>query len=270
MTSPFSLRKVHKLLAPVDPASNREALGQIGGSGNLEADIGLCPLQTIEPFMMKYLPKEGKILEAGSGRGRWVFYLRREGFDVVGIEIAHAEVSAAKAFDPGVPISIGNVLATGLPDRSFDAVISLGVVEHFEDGPGKALEEVRRILKPGGCLLITVPTQNFARVAFFNRIKSVQNIVRKSKGRELQFEEYRYSRRQFETFLDAAGFEIIERAPDDFRPPHNMGLYTESRFVQHPSLPWQLNRPGRVLVSMLGLFSPWLYCSGTLWVCRPR
>ena len=128
------LRRVHKRFALIDPLSKREALGQIGGSGDLESDIALCPLQTIEPFFMKYLPGEGKILEAGSGRGRWVFYLQRKGYDVVGIEIAQAEIAAAKHFDPAAPITFGNVLRTGFADASFDAVISLGVVEHFEEG----------------------------------------------------------------------------------------------------------------------------------------
>lgn len=265
-----AIGRIHKRFAPIDPSSSREALGQIGGSGDLEADIALCSLQTIEPLMMKYLPRGGKILEAGSGRGRWVFYLRRKGYNVVGLEIARAEIAAAKAFDSSVPITEGNVLHTGFPDASFDAMISLGVVEHFEEGPGGALDEARRILKTGAVFLVTVPTQNFVRVALFNRIKNLQNSFRRIKGTHMAFEEYRYSRRQFELLVRRSGFDIIERVPDDFLPPLSMGLYTESRFLQDSTRQWRLNSIGRIVASLLNLYSPRLHSSGTLWVCRSR
>ena len=260
--------KVYKRYAPAALTESREVLGQVGGSGDLEADISLCVQQTLEPAFIKYLPREGKILEAGSGRGRWVFYLRRRGYDIVGMDLARTEIAAAKEFDPQVPIEYGNVLKTGYPDRSFEAAISLGVIEHFEEGPAAALAEMRRILRVGGLFLVTVPTQNFMRVALFNRIKSAQTYYRRIKGVELEFEEYRYSRRQFEEQLREAGFVIVDRIPDDFRSPMNMGLYADSRFLQSPGHRWELNTAGKILNAALNLFSPWLHCSGTLWVCR--
>ncbi|HUI66031.1 MAG TPA: class I SAM-dependent methyltransferase [Bacteroidota bacterium] len=260
--------KVYKLYAPATLSQTRESLGQIGGSGNLEADIRMCSLQTIEPLFTKYLPPGGKVLEAGSGRGRWVFHLRRKGYDVRGIEIAQAEIAAAKEFDPHAPIDHGDVRTTGYPSQSFDAVISLGVVEHFEAGPQEAFREVRRIVKSGGLFFVTVPTQNVMRTALFNRIKTLQNMHRRLKGIELAFEEYRYTRRHFTELLREAGFAIVELAPDDFIPPLNMGLYNDSHFLQNSGQQWHLNRAGALLNSTLSFLSPWLHCSGTLWVCR--
>ncbi|MEW6512241.1 MAG: class I SAM-dependent methyltransferase [Bacteroidota bacterium] len=252
----------------IETSGNLEALGQIGGSGDMEADIALCELQTIEPAFRRHLPRQGRILEAGSGRGRWVFYLRRLGYDVVGLELAKREIEAAKSFDPDAPILYGNVLKTDFVTSSFDAVISLGVVEHFQEGPQGAFAEVRRILKPGGIFLVTVPTQNLVRVLFVNRVKSLQLRVRRARRVPLTFEEYRYSRRQFRRQLDQAGFEVLEMVPDDFRPPKNMGLYTDSRLFQRWGRQWELNGFGKVVNGVLSFFSPWLHCSGTLWVCR--
>ncbi len=262
------MTKVHKRYAPASVSETREELGQLGGSGDFESDISLCSRQTIEPAFLRYLPREGRILEAGSGRGRWVFYLRRLGYDVVGMELARSEIAAAKAFDPLAPIEYGNVLRTGYPDGSFGAVISLGVMEHFEDGPGQALAETRRILRTGGMLLVTVPTQDFMRTVFFNNVKRAQTLYRKSRGVKMEFEEYRYSRGQFEPLLREAGFTILERFPDDFRPPLNMGLYTDSRFLRDPHRQWELNSTGKILNAALSSVSPWLHCSGTLWVCK--
>ena len=262
--------KVYKRFGPAAILGSMEALGQMGGGEVTEEYVGLCAFQTIESEFRKYLPRDGNILEAGAGRGRWVIYLRRQGYDVTGIEIARAEIAAAKAFDPSVPIEYRDVLKTGFPEQSFDAVISLGVLEHFEDGPERALAEVRRILKPGGLFLVTVPTQNLVRIALFNPMKNIQNLLRRIRGVQLGFEEYRYSRRQFEALLRRAGFSIVVRAPDDFRPPLNMGLYTDSRFLHLPGHQWRLNGLGNVLNAALSSVSPWLHCSGTLWICRSQ
>ncbi len=259
---------VYKRYGLAEQVSTFEALGQLGGSGNLEDDIALCKYQTIEPYFRKYLPKDEKILEAGSGRGRWVFHLRRLCYDVIGIDIAKSDIEFAKQFDPSVPISFDNVLHTSFPSESFGAVISLGVVEHFENGPQAAFAEVMRLLKPGGVFLVTVPTQNFVRVLLFNRLKDLQLLIRRLRNQKLSFEEYRYSKRQFTSLLQEAGFQIVEMAPDDFVPPKNMGLYTDSHFLHHKSRKWELNTAGKILNSFLSLLSPNLHACGTLWVCR--
>jgi len=261
-------RGVYKRYARAALSVSREERGQLGGSGDLEADIALCAKQTIEPLFLKYLPRAGRILEAGAGRGRWVFYLRRKGYDVVGLELARSDVEAAKAFDPEVPLEHGDVLKCPYADHSIAAVISLGVMEHFEEGPQVAFAEVRRILRPGGLFLVTVPTRDFVRVMLFNRMKTAENLVRRLRKTPLEFEEYRYSRRQFESLLRGAGFEILEKAPDDFIPPLNMGLYTDSRFLRNSGRKWELNAAGKLINNTLGNISPWLVCSGTLWVCK--
>jgi len=259
--------KPHKRFIPASLVQEAEAPGQLGGSGDLEEDIRLCPLQTIDAAFRRHLPPKGMILEAGAGRGRWVFHLRRLGFDVHGIELAASDASFAKRFDPQVPIIVGNVLYTPYGDGEFDAVISLGVLEHFEEGPGQALEEVRRILVPGGLLLVTVPTRNLFRILLIDRMKNLQTLARRFLRVPLAFEEYRYSRRQFSRCLTEAGFMILETMPDDFRPPKNMGLYTDSRLFRSDNGRWELNLFGNALRKLLNALSPWASCSGTLWVC---
>jgi len=260
----------HKRLVPVSSLQGTEAPGQLGGSENLEDDIALCSLQTINEAFLRYLPKKGVILEAGAGRGRWVFHLRRLGYDCRGIELAASEVAFATSYDSDLPMITGDILRIPMGDKTCSAVISLGVLEHFEEGPQEALDEVKRILDADGLLLVTVPTRNLFRLLVIDRIKDLQTWIRRLAGTRLSFEEYRYTRRQFSHLLRQNGFDIMEMLPDDFAPPKNMGLYTDSRLFQSRSARWELNVAGRLIRFLLDLVSPWLSCSGTLWVCRVR
>lgn len=264
----IAIVRPHKRFVPASSLEGTEAPGQLGGAEDLDDDIALCSLQTINEAFLRYLPKPGLILEAGAGRGRWVFHLRRLGYDCRGLELAASEVAFSKAFDPDVPIMTGDILRIPLEDASCSAVISLGVLEHFEEGPQKALDEVKRILEGKGLLLVTVPTRNLFRMLVIDRIKDLQTWMRRASGTKLSFEEYRYTRHQFSQLLRQEGFEIVEMLPDDFAPPKNMGLYTDSRLFQSRSRRWELNAAGRSIRFLLDLFSPWLSCSGTLWVCR--
>jgi len=258
----------YKLRAPVQQIDQKEALGQLGGASDLEQDVALCPLQTIEPVFRRMLPQDKPILEAGAGRGRWVLYLRRLGYDVTGIDIAESDVAFGLKHDPTIPLEIRDVLRTGYADGSFGAVISLGVVEHFEEGPQAAFAEVRRVLQPGGLFFVTVPTRNLLRDLVVHRLKDLKRWMRQRQGARYAFDEYRYTRTQFTRLLVQHGFDILEMCNDDFLPPLSMGLYTDLGVLQERTDRWRLNKLGRILRAALDRFSPRLHCSGTLWVCR--
>jgi len=257
--------KIYKL---ADASNAQETHGQCWAGESVPQNIELCECQTILPHLLKHLPKEGRILESGCGLGRWVFYLRQRGYSITGIDLARPAVEMAKAYDPSVPIFLNDVLQSQFPDQSFDAAISLGVVEHFEEGPQHALAELRRVLKDGGILCISVPVQNFFRIFFTNRLKDLYRWYRKRKGMRFVFEEYRFTRKDFQSRLEAARFEILEVAPDDFLPPKNLGIYADLRFLHSTKQKWELNAFGNALASVLRSISPWMACAGAHWVCR--
>jgi SAM-dependent methyltransferase len=100
------------------------------------------------------LPARARILDAGCGSGRNMVELARHG-TVTGIELAEASVALARERGMGEVIA-GSVLEMPFEAGSFDLAASLDVIEHLEDDLA-ALRELRRVVAPGGSLLVTVP-----------------------------------------------------------------------------------------------------------------
>ena len=92
---------------------------------------------------------------------RWPIYLRQRGYRVFGLEWSHDACRDREGRPTPDWRCCGRTCARRpLAMRSVDAVLSLGVVEHEEAGPLEALREARRILKPGGILVLAVPYNN--------------------------------------------------------------------------------------------------------------
>ena len=103
-------------------------------------------------------PRPLMILDAGCGTGGILAELGE-----LGIVTALDPVHEAAGFCAGRGVERlvqGSVVQLPFPDGTFDLVTSLDVIEHVEDD-GAALEEMRRVLKPGGLLLLTVPAHMF-------------------------------------------------------------------------------------------------------------
>jgi len=95
-----------------------------------------------------------RVLDVGCGRGVLLSSLADHGFEIHGFEISAA---AAAGADPRAAVRIGNDLEeAAYPAAWFDEVIVWHVLEHVPD-PRGTLREIRRILKPGGRLIVAVP-----------------------------------------------------------------------------------------------------------------
>ncbi len=107
-------------------------------------------------------PKPGdSVLDVACGGGYLLMEAERSGLEAHGIDIAQAAIDRAQRFAPSAKLVRGDAEALPYPDASFDVVTCLGSLEHFLDPP-KALEEMRRVLKPDGRAVVVVPNQWFA------------------------------------------------------------------------------------------------------------
>jgi len=100
------------------------------------------------------LPARARILDAGCGSGRNMVELARHGA-VSGVELSSTSVALARARNAGEVIA-GSVLEMPFESDGFDLAVCLDVIEHLADDVA-ALRELRRVVAPGGLLLVTVP-----------------------------------------------------------------------------------------------------------------
>jgi SAM-dependent methyltransferase len=99
------------------------------------------------------LPAPARILDAGCGSGRTLDDLTAYG-TAVGVDLSPAAVAAAER--RGHYVRAGSVEALPFLDDAFDLVTCLDVVEHTPDDR-LTLRELRRVTRPGGHLIVTVP-----------------------------------------------------------------------------------------------------------------
>jgi SAM-dependent methyltransferase len=109
--------------------------------------------------------KKGRVLDIGSDRGTFLSILRGKGWKVNGTQLSKQSADAAKKIY-GIDLQVGDLLDIKYPSRHFDAVVLWHVLEHVFS-PSRYIEEISRILKPGGTLLLEVPDAGSVQARFF-------------------------------------------------------------------------------------------------------
>jgi SAM-dependent methyltransferase len=101
--------------------------------------------------------KRGKVLDIGFGQATTLLYLQKKGYDVYGVELNANLVQAAKNLN--IKAFTGSLEKINFPKNYFEIIILSQVLEHTPK-PKKMLQEVSRILAPGGKVFIYVPNAN--------------------------------------------------------------------------------------------------------------
>jgi SAM-dependent methyltransferase len=188
-----------------------------------------------EPFG-RYLPKGSRILEAGCGLGQHVLALRMRGYDAEGIEWGAETVRAVQALYPELPIRVGDVTCLEIPDSYYSGYISLGVVEHRQDGPEVFFQEAYRVLAHDGVMIISVPYFHPLR-----RLKARLGLYR-GKVNNLAFYQYAFMEKEIKDILLQMGFVIV----DTFRYDGFKGIKDEIPLINHicklRGIGWRLQR----------------------------
>ncbi len=184
-------------------------------------------------YISKYIPRYGKTLEAGCGLGRYVFYFAKMGINIDGIDFSKKTIDYLnkwqKQYNFNFNFQVDDVTKLSYPDNSLRGYISLGVVEHFIEGPKKPLDEAYRVLEPGGIAIITTPSVSW--YVTYMRVKAkLKEIVKKIiryKSPPRNFFQYEYKPKQLKKFVEKSGLYVTQFSGADLLFPYTQkGKFT--------------------------------------------
>jgi ubiquinone/menaquinone biosynthesis C-methylase UbiE len=117
---------------------------------------GRLELVRTQELLARHLPPPpAQVLDAGGGPGAYATWLTELGYEVHLVDPIALHVDEARAACPNLAGAIvGDARDLPFPDASFDAVLLLGPLYHLQERRDRlrALEEARRVLRPGGLL----------------------------------------------------------------------------------------------------------------------
>jgi len=139
--------------------------------------------------------KNTRILAWAAGRGARAF-----GIDISEPTVVQARAAFTGGADP-LRAATADVRALPFRDASFDAIYSMGTIEHFDETE-QAVQEMARVLKPGGYAIVGVPNRHdpFLRPLLATVLQTV--------GLYAYGYEKSYSRRALRDMLERAGFSV--------------------------------------------------------------
>jgi ubiquinone/menaquinone biosynthesis C-methylase UbiE len=207
---------------------------------------------------LPYLPKDALILEAGSGLSAAVITLRQMGYPVIGLDYAENALHISRQHTPDLPLLVGDVHALPHPDNSIGAYLSFGVLEHFEQGMGAALQEAYRVLRPEGIAVITIPYPNVIwRLAQWRREQQGRKLI------DEDFYESTYTREQLIHEVTQVGFELVKAVPTG----HSYTFWGVSRVFQGDGY-YKTNALTEAFGTITRTVAPWLFNFMTMIIAR--
>ena len=193
-------------------------------------------LQRLSQLLGK-LPAEIRLVDVGCSRGQFVGFAAEAGFAAEGVEPAPDIAAAARAL--GLNVRTGLLEEQAYPDATFDAASLFEVVEHLRD-PLLLMRECRRILKPGGTLLISTGNAASWTVAAIGARWDYFHIEKD--GGHVSF----FNPQSIATLAHNSGFEVerIETARVKF---HEKGEVSRPIYAAGKVVAELLNWPARLL-----------------------
>ena len=155
----------------------------------------------------------GRLLDVGCGLGFFVEVAQNEGWDAWGVELNKHAVDWANEHVTDRVLR-GTIDTLDFPDASFDCVTMFDVIEHLDD-PRTDLQDVWRVLRPGGLLVIVTPDAG----ALVSRALGSHWLEMKRAPEHLHF----FSVDSLARVLDLSGFTAFEW--------HSIGKITTLRTV---------------------------------------
>jgi ubiquinone/menaquinone biosynthesis C-methylase UbiE len=173
-------------------------------------------------FLFENLKEGEKVLDLGCGNGRWYKVFKEKKVDYFGIDNSEKLIEIAKENFPEAKFFVGDALNLPFQDDFFDKVYSIALLHHIPSGEfrTRVLSEAKRVLKPGGILILTSWRIRRWREIFILVKHTFLKLIGISKldfkdiflpwGKKTLRYYHCFSKKELENLLKKAGFEILE------------------------------------------------------------
>jgi len=174
-------------------------------------------IKTLKPLLD--LPKSSIFLELGCGDGRFSLFLMNKGYNVIASDIAYGSIKKVEQVAKNNKIKNGNfcvVDAEKLPfkNNSLDGVLMVASLHHLPNS-NNAIQEIFRVLKKDGKLLILKEPASWQYYCFYPIYKILRKIIRRGKNRPISIADdvtFGFSKRRINKMLKPY-FEDISLVP---------------------------------------------------------
>jgi SAM-dependent methyltransferase len=141
----------------------------------------------------------GPICDLGCGPGQIARYLHRQGVETLGVDLSPRMVAEAQQLNPEIHFHQGDMLSLPDEDNSWGGIAAFYCIIHIpREQIAEALREMKRVLKPGGVLLVTFHIGQ--------EIKHLDEWWEKPVNLDFAF----YEPAEMEDWLHEAGYELEE------------------------------------------------------------
>ncbi|GJM31368.1 MAG: hypothetical protein DHS20C18_03690 [Saprospiraceae bacterium] len=153
-----------------------------------------------------------KVLNLGTGEGDYDAMIAGYCDQLTSCDINEEDIAFARELNKeveNIEYRVENALKLSFPDNYFDLIISVDVIEHVGD-PEKMMDEITRVLKPGGILMITFPSLKFP-ITYdpINRILSTFSTKKISQGAYAFGHEYLIDPVKFREWTSIRQFKVV-------------------------------------------------------------
>ena len=218
-------------------------------------------------FFEKYLPKKERILEGGCGLGPYLLYFHKKGYKITGIDYNQDPLDKIKKYDSTVNVQTMDVKDLKFDDASFGGYLSLGVIEHFSEGPEKSIEEANRVLKNGGVFIVQVPIMNLFLMLKYpwellKRNKFTRRILKKPQKHYYWQQYFKAGRLKY--ILEKRGFKVLEIRPMD----HEHNIISTFGFLRDKSSYDGASNAGIKMSEFCEKYLCWPTAANMVLICR--
>lgn len=151
------------------------------------------------------VPEGGIICDMGCGPGQVARYLHERGAPAIGVDLSAQMIAQARQLNPGLEFRQGNMLALDVEDEAWAGIAAFYSIIHIpREEVVAALLELKRVLQPGGWLLVAfhLGTEVLHVEEWWDQSVSVDFVY--------------FQAPEMQAYLQAAGFlieDLIERPP---------------------------------------------------------